>query len=266
MADDVALMAELGLHAYRFSISWARVAGDGGWRATSAGLDPYRRLVDLLGEAGIAASATLFHWDHPQELEELGGWRNRDMAFRFAEYAADVADALAVDVGQLGDAERAVVRGLPRSCRRRARAGAAGRRRRPRPWCTTSCSGTAWPWTRCAPPVRPRSASCSTPPRSWGTAPSMRDPSGASTARSTGSGSTRCCSGGIPPMSSRTSPRSPRPGCRSATATKRSIARPIDWLGVNYYNDHRFTLDAPGRGRRSRGDRRDRPSPHVTAP
>ena len=75
MADDVALMAELGLHAYRFSISWARVAGDGGWRATSAGLDPYRRLVDLLGEAGIDASATLFHWDHPQELEELGGWR-----------------------------------------------------------------------------------------------------------------------------------------------------------------------------------------------
>src|SRR4029077_9846749 len=60
--------------------------------------EPYRRLVGMLNEAGITPSVTLFHWDHPQELEDAGGWRNRDMASWFAEYAADVAGALAGDV------------------------------------------------------------------------------------------------------------------------------------------------------------------------
>lgn len=93
--EDVALMAGLGVTSYRFSIAWPRVQPDGGGRVNQAGLDFYDRLTDALCERGIVPAATLFHWDLPQPLEDAGGWLNRDTSYRFAEYAAVVADRLA---------------------------------------------------------------------------------------------------------------------------------------------------------------------------
>ena len=93
MPDDVALMKDLGLGAYRFSTSWARVKpGDRG--INRKGLDFYSRLVDELLEAGILPWLTLYHWDLPQALQDQGGWANRDTAERFSEYATAVHDAL----------------------------------------------------------------------------------------------------------------------------------------------------------------------------
>ncbi|MFD9092524.1 GH1 family beta-glucosidase [Streptomyces collinus] len=92
--DDVALMADLGLNAYRFSVSWSRVQPTGRGPAVQVGLDFYRRLVDELLERGIKPAVTLYHWDLPQELEDAGGWPERDTAYRFAEYARLVGEAL----------------------------------------------------------------------------------------------------------------------------------------------------------------------------
>ncbi|WP_371478686.1 GH1 family beta-glucosidase [Kitasatospora sp. NBC_00315] len=92
--EDVALMAELGIKAYRFSISWSRVQPTGRGPAVERGLDFYRALVDELLAAGIEPVATLYHWDLPQELEDLGGWTVRETADRFAEYARIAAEAL----------------------------------------------------------------------------------------------------------------------------------------------------------------------------
>jgi beta-glucosidase len=93
MPDDVALMAALGLDTYRFSVAWPRVRPDGG-AVNPAGTDFYSRLVDELLEHGIAPWVTLYHWDLPQALEDVGGWTNRDTAYRFAEYADTVHSAL----------------------------------------------------------------------------------------------------------------------------------------------------------------------------
>ena len=93
-ADDVALMASLGLNAYRFSVSWPRIQPGGRGPANPAGLDFYRRLVDELLRYDISPWLTLYHWDLPQELEDVGGWSNRDTAARFADYAQLVHDAL----------------------------------------------------------------------------------------------------------------------------------------------------------------------------
>jgi beta-glucosidase len=92
--DDVAMMASLGLNAYRFSLSWPRIQPGGRGRVNQRGLDYYRALLDALGEQGIAATVTLYHWDLPQELQDEGGWAARDTALRFAEYAALAAEAL----------------------------------------------------------------------------------------------------------------------------------------------------------------------------
>jgi beta-glucosidase len=92
--EDVALMASLGLNAYRFSISWPRILPGGRGAVNQKGLDYYKALLDELGGRGIAAAATLFHWDLPQELQDEGGWAVRDTAARFADYAAVVAGAL----------------------------------------------------------------------------------------------------------------------------------------------------------------------------
>jgi len=94
MPEDVALMADLGLTDYRFSVSWPRVQPTGRGPAVQRGLDFYRWLTDQLLDAGIRPVATLYHWDLPQELEDAGGWPERDTAYRFADYAALVADAL----------------------------------------------------------------------------------------------------------------------------------------------------------------------------
>jgi beta-glucosidase len=94
MREDVALMAELGLTDYRFSVSWPRVQPTGRGPAAQKGLDFYRALVDELLAHGIRPVATLYHWDLPQELEDAGGWPERDTARRFADYTALVAEAL----------------------------------------------------------------------------------------------------------------------------------------------------------------------------
>jgi beta-glucosidase len=93
MPEDVAMMRDLGLASYRFSVSWNRVRPDAG-AVDQRGLDFYRRLVDELNDAGIRPWLTLYHWDLPQALEDQGGWTNRDTAYRFAEYAATLHDAL----------------------------------------------------------------------------------------------------------------------------------------------------------------------------
>jgi beta-glucosidase len=92
--EDVALLASLGLSSYRFSISWPRVQPGGRGAVNQRGLDYYRALLDELAGHGIAATATLYHWDLPQELQDEGGWANRDTAERFGEYAALMASAL----------------------------------------------------------------------------------------------------------------------------------------------------------------------------
>ncbi|WP_433533226.1 GH1 family beta-glucosidase [Micromonospora sp. CA-263727] len=94
MPQDVALMAGLGVDTYRFSVSWPRVQPGGRGPANGPGLDFYDRLVDRLLAAGIDPWVTLYHWDLPQELEEAGGWPERDTVWRFADYADLVFDRL----------------------------------------------------------------------------------------------------------------------------------------------------------------------------
>ena len=93
--EDVALMGELGLNAYRFSIAWPRLQPDGSGPLSADGLGFYERLVDELLGAGIRPWVTLYHWDLPQALEDAGGWPIRDTALRFADYAVAVHERLA---------------------------------------------------------------------------------------------------------------------------------------------------------------------------
>ncbi|MFN2601302.1 MAG: GH1 family beta-glucosidase [Gemmatimonadaceae bacterium] len=93
-ASDVALMSTLGLKSYRFSIAWGRILPDGIGRINAKGVDFYSRLVDELLERGIVPNATLYHWDLPAALDDRGGWLNRDIAQWFAEYASVMFDAL----------------------------------------------------------------------------------------------------------------------------------------------------------------------------
>jgi beta-glucosidase len=91
MEQDVATMADLGLNAYRFSIAWPRVLPSGTGTVNPAGLAFYDRLVDCLLAKGIMPVATLYHWDLPLALYERGGWKSRDTAYAFADYAETVA-------------------------------------------------------------------------------------------------------------------------------------------------------------------------------
>ena len=93
--SDVALMRELGLRAYRFSISWSRVFPRGTGTLNTCGLDFYDKLVDELLANGIRPNATLFHWDLPAALDDRGGWLNRDVADWFGDYAGAVFARLA---------------------------------------------------------------------------------------------------------------------------------------------------------------------------
>jgi beta-glucosidase len=90
---DLDLLSELGVDAYRFSISWSRVMRADG-SPNPAGLRFYQRLVDGLNARGIRPFVTLYHWDLPQYLQDRGGWLNRETAYRFAEYADVVVSAL----------------------------------------------------------------------------------------------------------------------------------------------------------------------------
>jgi beta-glucosidase len=92
--EDVALMRDLGIKAYRFSIAWPRVLPRGRGAVNAPGLDFYSRLVDCLLEHGITPFATLYHWDLPQALQDEGGWAARPTAFAFADYAGVVARRL----------------------------------------------------------------------------------------------------------------------------------------------------------------------------
>jgi len=92
--EDVALLREMGLTSYRFSLSWPRIQPNGRGAPNETGLDYYARLIDCLLDAGIRPFPTLYHWDLPQALEDAGGWPNRDLAGRFAEYAEVVVRAL----------------------------------------------------------------------------------------------------------------------------------------------------------------------------
>jgi beta-glucosidase len=92
--EDVALLRDLGVDTYRFSVAWPRVVPDGTGEVNPAGLDFYDRLVDELLAAGIEPSATLFHWDTPQPLEDAGGWTGREITEHFARYASVVGERL----------------------------------------------------------------------------------------------------------------------------------------------------------------------------
>jgi beta-glucosidase len=94
-AEDLDLIAGLGARAYRFSVAWPRVQPTGAGAVEQRGVDFYRRLLDGMRGRGITPFVTLYHWDLPQALEDAGGWRSRDTAERFAEYAGILADAFA---------------------------------------------------------------------------------------------------------------------------------------------------------------------------
>ena len=94
MPEDVALMAELGLNAYRFSIAWPRILPQGTGTVNGRGLDFYDRLVETLLARGITPFVTLYHWDLPLALHDKGGWLKRETAFAFADYAEVVARRL----------------------------------------------------------------------------------------------------------------------------------------------------------------------------
>jgi beta-glucosidase len=98
LEQDVAVMVELGLDAYRFSVAWPRVVPDGDGAVEPRGLAFYRRLVELLRSAGIEPFVTLYHWDLPQALQDRGGWANRATVDAFVRYAEVVHDALGADV------------------------------------------------------------------------------------------------------------------------------------------------------------------------
>jgi len=93
--EDVALLRELGVDAYRFSIAWPRIQPAGTGKPNPAGLAFYDRLIDELLKAGVIPVCTLYHWDTPQALEDKGGWLVRDTAKHFADYAAMVGERFA---------------------------------------------------------------------------------------------------------------------------------------------------------------------------
>jgi len=92
--EDVRLMADLGAHAYRFSVSWPRVLPLGTGAVNPAGLDFYDRLVDALLGAGVQPLVNLFHWDLPQALQDRGGFANPEVVGWFTDYAALLASRL----------------------------------------------------------------------------------------------------------------------------------------------------------------------------
>lgn len=88
MEQDIALMAELGMQTYRFSVAWSRIFPFGRGTVNEKGVDFYNRLIDTCLAHGIQPALTLYHWDLPQALQDLAGWANRDVTDAFADYAA----------------------------------------------------------------------------------------------------------------------------------------------------------------------------------
>ena len=100
--EDIKLMSELGLKAYRFSISWSRLLPDGTGRVNQSGIDFYRELIGELQRYGIEPYVTLYHWDLPYALHLKGGWLNDDISDYFAEYTAICADIFKGETGTAG--------------------------------------------------------------------------------------------------------------------------------------------------------------------
>jgi beta-glucosidase len=94
MEEDIRIIRDIGLDAYRFSLAWPRIIPSGTGAVNQKGLDHYSRFVDMLLEAGIRPFVTMYHWDLPQALEDRGGWRVKDTSKAFGEYAAVVVKAL----------------------------------------------------------------------------------------------------------------------------------------------------------------------------
>jgi len=92
--QDIEILRHLHMKSFRFSIAWPRIQPSGRGSVNQKGLDHYSRYVDAILEAGIRPFCTLYHWDLPQGLEDLGGWPNRDLAGYFADYAGILAKAL----------------------------------------------------------------------------------------------------------------------------------------------------------------------------
>lgn len=97
--SDIELMNQLGLDAYRLSLSWSRILPTGSGAVNAKGLDFYDRLIDRLCSVGITPAVSLFHWDLPLALQEQGGWMNRDTSYRLGEYAQVVGERLSDRVG-----------------------------------------------------------------------------------------------------------------------------------------------------------------------
>jgi beta-glucosidase len=92
--EDIAIMKQMNLRSYRYSIAWPRIQPSGQGSLNQKGIDYYKRLTDTVLAAGMRPLVTLFHWDLPQSLEDQGGWPNRDTAARFADYVEIVVKAL----------------------------------------------------------------------------------------------------------------------------------------------------------------------------
>ena len=92
--EDITLMRDLGLKAYRFSVAWPRIFPQGAGAPNRRGIDHYLRLAEALHNAGIEPFCTLYHWDLPQAIQDKGGWQSRDTAQAFADYAGYVAREL----------------------------------------------------------------------------------------------------------------------------------------------------------------------------
>ena len=90
--EDVRIMKEMGLKAYRFSINWSRILPEGTGKVNEKGIDFYNRLIDELLDAGIEPYITLYHWELPYEIYKRGGWMNREIVEWFGQYAALVAE------------------------------------------------------------------------------------------------------------------------------------------------------------------------------
>ena len=246
--DDVGLMRELGLQAFRFSIAWPRVMPTGRKPVNEAGLDFYDRLVDELLAHDIEPYATLFHWDTPQALEDLGGWPSRGTAEAFAEYAEAVAR-------RLGDRVRYWIThnepwvhawiGHSWGVHAPGRTSEARRRRsRASPDAVARLGGGRDP--RASLPKR-RSASRSTwrRPTRPPTVPRTRPPRGRSTARATAGSSTRIFRGSYPAdLLERNELVAPF----VQDGDLETISAPLDFLGVNNY--FRFLVSAGDDGPR----------------
>ena len=233
--DDIALMRDLGLSAYRFSIAWPRVMPSGSGDVNPPGLDFYDRLVDALLEAASRPSSTLYHWDLPQALEDRGGWPVRATAEAFADYAA-------ATVARLGDRVRHWSPSTSRSSSPTSATSTGTRARTHRPArppsqrATTCSSRTA---SRCARSAR------SVPDAEVGIVVNSTPPSRGSARRRSPSSASRSSTSGRTTGTPTPWPASATPSTRSSVSGGTAaevlpgdmelIGAPIDYLGINFY-------------------------------